>query len=266
MSRRIGFVALVAVFGTLVFPAWGAVDNDPGGEAREIVLAMIAAHGGMEKWKAAPTISFEDRVFMGDGKPGVPSRVTVEQGPRRAYIDFPGTEMRLSWDGERAWSENWDSPYPPRFLAQLNYYFLNLPWLTMDPGVILEFQGTGQLWDDPVEYQMVKMTFETGIGDTPDDYYFLYIDPESHLLKANRYIVTYSSLLGEGQKSTPEHILVYEEIAEVGGLRVPARYTIYDTDRKVLMKCSVGDWSFSRPFDLTRMNMPEGATVDNSND
>ena len=45
--------------------------------------------------------------------------------------------MRLAWDGRRAWSENWNAPYPPRFMALLNYYFLNLPWLTSDPGVIL---------------------------------------------------------------------------------------------------------------------------------
>ena len=25
--------------------------------------------------------------------------------------------MRLEWDGEEAWGENWVVPYPPRFLA-----------------------------------------------------------------------------------------------------------------------------------------------------
>ncbi len=50
---------------------------------------------------------------------------------------------------------------------------MNLPWLAADPGVNLNEPGTGRLWDDPIEYITVKMTYEQGMGDTPDDYYTL---------------------------------------------------------------------------------------------
>jgi hypothetical protein len=234
------------------------------GSAEEIVDAMIEAHGGMETWASAPTVRFEDHFKPGESDSGRVSRITVEQGPRRAYIDFPGTDMRISWDGEKAWSENWQAPAPPRFLALLNYYFVNLPWLAKDPGVLLGEPGTGKLFDDPTEYVTVKMTYEAGVGDTPDDYYVLYVDPKTHVLKANRYIVTYRAILPEGVEALPEHILIYKEWTTVDGLLVPTSYTIYELDGSVYGSCDVSAWSFSDPFDASRMEMPEGAVVDES--
>ena len=236
-----------------------ATHVDP--EAPPIVVAMIDAHGGMAAWRSAEAVSFEDE-FGIPGAPSAPSRVTVEQSRRRAYIDFPGTGQSIVWDGKRAWSTDWTNPTPPRFLALLNYYFVNLPWLTMDPGVKLADAGTDSLWSDPTPYRIVHMTFMPGTGDTPDDRYRLYIDPESKRLKACAYTVTYRALLPDSVASTPEHILVYDEWTRADGLLVPAHYTIYSTDQDTLYTCSIRDWSFQRPFDEGRMTMPDSAVVD----
>lgn len=254
----LALVGLFAVGGTSL----AATPSSP--ESVGIVDRMIEAHGGMDAWAGAPTVSFEDTWFRGDEPTGKTSKVTVEQGSRRAYIDYPGSDMRMAWDGSRAWSENWASPAPPRFLALLNYYFLNLPWLTRDPGVVLGPPQEGRLWDDPTKYVSIRMTFGSGVGDTPDDYYVLYIDPATYRLKACEYIVTYSSLLPEGVTATPPHILVYEDYSRVENLLVPTRFTIYELDQTVYASCEISDWSFSQPFDESRMEMPAGATVDES--
>ena len=238
-----------------------AADGPP--EALALVDAMIEAHGGMEPWAGALTVSFGDEFRPGEASSGPQMRVTVEQGPRRAYLDVVGTEMRMAWDGETAWSENWELPMPPRFLALLDYYFLNLPWLAHDPGVNLSEVGRARIPGDPAEYRTVRMTFDPGTGDTPDDYYLLYVDPESHHLKATEYIVTYRAVLGEGEESTTPHLLVYDEWTEVGGLTVPTHYTIYEGDA-VYATNQVHGWSITEPFDLSRMAMPEGAVVDTS--
>ncbi|MGH7452535.1 MAG: DUF6503 family protein [bacterium] len=232
--------------------------------SREIIAAMISAHGGMEKWRAVPTVSFEDHFLPASGQKPTISQVTVEQGPRRAYLDFPESKSRIAWDGNKAWSENWQDPIPPRFVALLNYYFLNLPWLAMDPGVILGEPKKAKLWNDPTEYITVKMTFDAGVGDTPEDYYVLYIDPKSHRLKACEYIVTYAALLPPGVRATPPHILIYEEFATVDGLVVPTRYSIYEENHSLYASCEIRSWSFKKPFDATRMTMPPGAVIDSS--
>lgn len=233
-------------------------------DAPPIISEMIEAHGGMQRWRTAPSVSFEDRWTTPGGEPGRASRVSVEQRTRRATIDFVGSDMRMSWDGQKAWSENWDAPYPPRFLALLNYYFLNLPWLTLDPGVRLSETGTTKLWDDPTEYVTVMMTFEPGVGDTPDDYYELYIDPQTKRLHGCKYVVTYSALLPEGVESTPPHILIYEKFTDVDGLTMPTRFTIYLEDHTPYAACEISDWSLHDAFDLARMDVPEGAVIDES--
>lgn len=254
----------ISAMALLVFAAVPAQASYPAMNSYAIIDSMIEAHGGMDRWANAPTVSFEDEFKPGSAEQGSPSRVVVEQGPRRAYIDIPGTEMRLSWDGEKAWSENWQGTYPPRFLALLNYHFLNLPWLARDPGVQLGEPGRGRLWDDPTDYITIKITYGAGVGDTPRDYYTLYIHPETHRLAACEYIVTYKALLPEGVEAAPPHILVYDEFTEVHGLSVPTRYTIYDKDHSVYASCDVRDWSFTRPFDASRMIVPAGAVVDDS--
>jgi len=241
--------------------ARGSEPDSPAG--RKTVVAMAQAHGGLSGWSTAPTVSFEDEFSVG-GQPPQASRVTVEQGRRRAYIDMPGSSARLAWDGNRAWSENWESPAPPRFLALLNYYFLNLPWLALDPGVRLGEPGKARLWENPKEYVTVNMTFEEGVGDTPRDYYLLYIDPDTNRIKACEYIVTYRALLPPGVDATPPHVLVYEEWTKASGLILPTKYTIYNKDHTVYGSCRVRDWSFSKPVDETRMRMPEGAVLDTS--
>jgi hypothetical protein len=230
----------------------------------EIISGMISAHGGMEKWRSAPTVSFEDEFLQaGEAQPMV-SQVIVEQGRRRAYLDFPQSKSQIVWDGKQAWSENWKAPIPPRFLALLNYYFLNLPWLAKDRGVQLSEPGKSKLWNDPTEYTTVKMTFAAGVGDTPDDYYILFIDPKTKRLKACEYIVTYSSILPPNTKATPAHVLVYESFETVDGLVVPVRYSIFDKDHKLIASCKVRNWSFKKPFDPKRMTMSPTAVVDTS--
>ena len=102
------------------------------------------------------------------------------------------------------------------------------------------------------------------MGDTPDDYYVLYIHPDTKELRGCRYVVTYRALLPEGTKATPEKILVYDEYSVVEGLKVPMHYTIYQTDRSPYAESSISNWSFSTPFDASRMTVPEGAVIDES--
>ena len=231
-------------------------------EASDMVDRMLAAHGGMATWKEAPTISFTDEFRPGAAKEGMPSEVTVEQGRRRSYIDYANMKMSLSWDGEKCWTENWQMPTPPRFLALLNYYFLNLPWLVKDKGVVLGEPGIERLPNDTAEYISVRMGFESNVGDTPDDYFVLLIDPDTYRLHGCKYVVTYKDALPEGISSSPEQLLIYDEFVDVEGLKLPSHYTIYDLDNNIYATCAVRDWSLQRPFDESRMEMSNTAVLD----
>ncbi len=257
--RLLPLIALTILTAANTPPATAATGPP---ESLALIEAMTDAHGGMERWRSAPTVSWVDVWSGAEGEPGPPSRIVVEQGSRRALLEV-GDGMHMAWDGERAWSSNWQAPYPPRFYALLNYHFLNLPWVVHDPGVVLSEPGVAKLADDPTEYRTVRVTYEAGVGDTPDDYYVLYIHPETHRLHANEYIVTYTSILPEGVEHTPPHVLVYDEYSSVDGLLVPTRFTIYE-EQAVYAACTIDDWSFRKPFDQAALVMPEGAVIDES--
>ena len=232
---------------------------------QQIVDSMITAHGGMKTWASAPTVSFEVEMIPAGQTQGAPARVTVEQGRRRAYQEVPSLSARMAWDGEKAWSENWKLPFPPRFAALLHYYFANLPWLTRDPGVRLASEGTAELPGDVTEYLAVRMTFDEGVGDSPKDSYLLFIDPQSRRLRAVEYVATYTGILPPGQTAFPPNVLLYEEHATVHGLVVPTRYEFFVKEgHKPMATVNVRDWSFSRRFDAGRLAMPPGGVVDTS--
>jgi hypothetical protein len=235
----------------------------PAPTASEPVNRMIAAHGGLDTWKAAPTLSFEDSLLPTGAPTAMVSRVTTEMSTRRAYLDFPAMKAQVVWDGEKAWSVNWKGPIPPRFLALLSFYFLGLPWLTTDPGVNLGEPGAGTLPDDPTQYITVKMSFGRGVGDTPDDYYRLFIDPETHRLKAIEFTVTYADLLPPGVAAIKEYG-VYEAYQTSEGLLVPARLTVYSDQWEKRSTLEWRDVSFRRAFDESRLPMPPNAVVDAS--
>jgi hypothetical protein len=258
-SRTPGIVALL--FGLAASSGHSQTVESP----RQVVDSIIAAHGGMDKWAWAPTVSFEVEMTPAGQPQGMLSRVTVEQGRRRTYHEMPALSARMAWDGERAWSENWKLPFPPRFLALLHYYFANLPWLTRDPGVRLASEGTAKLPGDATQYRTVRMTFDEGVGDSPRDYYVLYVHPATRRLRALEYIVTYAGALPEGMSSSPPNLLLYQEHATVDGLVVPTRYEIFQKEgHKPVATVAVRDWSFSRPFDAARLTRPPGGVVDTS--
>ena len=245
-------LALAVLLGAAVVPS-GRADVDA------LVNGMIAAHGGYEKWASAPSCTFTDQWSSGRG-----FHTTVEQGARRAYLEANGGEVRAAWDGTQCTSVGWpETGAPPRFLALLNWYFVNLPWVVKDPGVHLE-AGTGRLFDEPTDYDTLRMTFGEGVGDTPEDWYLLYLHPDTRRLAACKYVVTYAALMKDGATSTPVHVLLYDEWNTVDGLLVPTHFTIRQENGDPYGECTLTDWSFHEPFDVSKLDLGPDAVVDRS--
>ncbi|MEZ5065813.1 MAG: hypothetical protein R3B81_13855 [bacterium] len=250
--RSIG-MAIALALGSLV-PA-----SAESGDARALLDRMIEAHGGYEDWANAPSIRFEDRWSNGRE-----FAVTTEPGSRRAYLESPDGATRIAWDGEQCWSLGYDGKAPPRFLYNLTWYFVNLPWVTRDPGVVLAEPREERLFDAPTPSLVVRMTYEPGVGDTPRDWYDLFLDPATFRLQACRYVVTYGALLPPGVESTPPHVLVYEDWTIEDGLMVPTRFVIREEDGAEYARCEISGWSFREPFEASRLAAPPGAVVDRS--
>lgn len=193
-------------------------------EGGRLLGQVIAAHGGLDRWYAVDTLRFTFD-YRPPGKPEARRHTvnTVHVPTSRVRQEQVGGEAVLGWDGEQAWIAPDASafPSPARFWALTPYYFVGMPFVLADPGTVHERLADGELDGSPVE--RVKVRFEAGTGDAPDDYYIVHADPQTHEMRALTYIVSSPVLFADGGKS-PEKLLSWLDPVSVGGLRFASRY------------------------------------------
>jgi hypothetical protein len=241
-------------------------------EAGRLLWKAIDAHGGLAPWLAAGTIEFEfDYRPLGEPERRMHTLNQVDLWRSRAYQKQIGskTEARFGFDGNVAWIvPSPDAfPTPARFWATTPYYFVGIPWVLADPGTRHELLDDASLHG--TTYNLVKVTYESGTGDSPDDYYVVYIHPETHTVDAIRYIVSYPGFFPEGGHS-PEKLMTYEKRKVVQGLRIAHRYRAFPFDPTQdelgdpVTEVEIAKVRFGERWPGRRFTPPENAHVDRS--
>lgn len=237
-------------------------------DTKVVIEKMIAEHGGLDGWKSKPSISYR-HTYLGPHDPNDPwtSDEIIEQGRRRVYQNWPLDNAEIIYDGKGYYGVNWKRGNPPKFTAHLAMYFANIPWLTQDEGVQLGKVRRRKILDEPKEYIAVKMTFESSASESPKDYYDLLIDPETYVLQAFEYIMTYGALLD--LMELPEDVdfmgPFYKKIESyetVDGLKVPTKMVTLGTDGEDYGFHTYENWSFNKSFEDELMNLPDNAIQD----
>lgn len=248
-------------------------------ETREVIERMVEAHGGLERWQAAPSIRFDNVMFMNMAGPQqLPwwaSHEVIEQGGRRAYQEWPLDQAMLAYDGERVWSQNWKRGNMPVFMTHFFYYFVNLPWLTQDDGVILGEPGRYTWPGTDRELISIEMRYAEAptVGKTARDYYVLFIDPETYRLRAYQYAIGYGPMLdlmgvpADRPLFGPMWRLITRDV-EVDGLVFPASFrTMPEPDGKMIAGSHlILNYAIDQPFDASRVEPPANAVFDDSID
>ncbi len=197
-------------------------------EGGALIWESIQAHGGLDTWFANGLLEFRWTYNMLDRGLVKDTTQVIDTWSSKArhtgHGDMNG--VTFGWDGKASWIEPKDANIgiPPAFWGLTPYYFVGVPHVLADPGTIHEllpekisFKGT--------EYNQVKVTYESGTGESPDDYYIVLIEPESKRVKGVRYIVT-SSLLGL-TGAPVEKLLTYEGWSELDGVLFPKNHETY---------------------------------------
>lgn len=166
----------------------------------------------------------------------------------------------IVFDGKTCWL------YPPdadleraRFHSLTWPYFLAAPMKLRDPGSSLEDLGKMELQDR--EYDAAKLTFEPGVGDTPEDWYVLYRDPESDRLHAMAYIVTYFG--NEAPPAKEPHAITYENFEDVDGIPIPMLWRFWNWSKEDGLQEQLGQFEIANVEFVTpdddAFKAPEGA-------
>lgn len=227
-----------------------------------------SAHGGLETFRDYGTLEYDQSMeIIGAFK--LTDHQLIDLNSRKVLIT--NDRYKIGYDGNEVWiTPNMEAlGIPPRFYSSTPFYFFGLPFLFADPGANLESLGTKML--NGKEYNAVKVTFDQGIGDTPDDNYVAYVDKETNQLKLVHYIVTYPPLMqGKSINDLERHAVVYDDWQQVGGLVVPKTMTFYAWSDDNLGDTVIGSMTaenvtFKKETpDSTIFEKPPDAVVDNS--
>jgi hypothetical protein len=265
---------LIISLAILASPALLAAPQYASEETRRVIGNMLEAHGGLERWQAAPSISY-DAVMHNNfhGKNEFAWWVqheVINQKTRQVYQDWPLDGAQLGFDGKEVWSQNWNRANPPTMMVHFFYYFVNLPWLTQDEGVILGEPRKFTWPEADKELIEISMNFSQAptVGKTEKDYFVLYIDPDSWRLFGYQYGIGYRRFLDlvnmpEGQETFGPLWRIITKYSEVDGLVFPAAFrTMPEPDARIVGNHVILNIDVSKPFDSAKSVQPEDGVVD----
>lgn len=189
----------------------------------EAFATTIANAHNQEAFRSHPAVAFDMNLDF-NTEDRLDSRITMLTSGDKIHID-KSDGSSLIYDGKNVFlSPQTATDDQARFNAFTWAYFFALPYKLNDPGVHLEHDGQKDL--EGITYQTYKLTFDPGTGDSPDDWYILYIN-EDNTLHAAAYIVTYG---GKDQQEAEEnpHCIVYDDYISVQEVPFATQWNFYN--------------------------------------
>lgn len=179
----------------------------------ENISKVFKAHGGLDKWNTMKMLEFTMQ------KPEGIEVTTTNLKNRKALIDMPN--HTIGYNGEDVWLKNkTEDEYKlyggnPRFYYNLMFYFYAMPFILADDGIV--YEEAKPLVFEGVTYPGIRISYENGIGESSDDEYVLYYNPETYKMEWLGYTVTFFSK----EKGKELHFRRYNNWQEINGLLLP---------------------------------------------
>lgn len=176
----------------------------------ESIGKVFDAHGGYDAWNDFRGLSYEIV------KPTVNEKHKVNLKSRMSIID--GEHHLLGFDGKDVWLKEKDTvkfKSNPRFYYNLMFYFYAMPFIVGDYGI--NYSQAKPLNFEGKSYPGILISYEAGIGESPEDEYIVYYDPETYQMAWLGYTVTYFSK----EKSKEFHFIKYNSWTDVNGVFLP---------------------------------------------
>ena len=185
----------------------------------DAMSAIFKAHGGMDNWNKMNNLCFEM-----EGRAGVETHTTSLKD-RKSKIE--AKDWTIGYDGPDVWLlQNQEEAFKgnARFYHNLMFYFCAMPFIVGDDGIQYEAVPPTEL--DGVMYPGIKISYNAGVGDSPDDEYIVYYDDATKQMTWLGYTVTYRSQ----EKSDKWSFIKYADWQEVNGLVLPKKLTWYNVE------------------------------------
>jgi len=244
--------------------------------ARLAVERMVAAHGGLAGWRALTTLRY-DNIFFNPNAPAGSNpwwvaRETFSLPERLTYQAWPLDRAKIGYDGRDVWSTGWQRGNPPKHMSFFFFQFVNLPWLTQESNAVMGGAGPTALPGLEGVYDTVRVhwTDPTLPGRTERDFFLLYIERASGLLRAYQYGSGYGALLDALQLPPERNVFgpvlrFQDDFITVDGLVFPARMHTGNVDASQTFGYhTILNYSTADVWMAEQSRPPAGAVIDRS--
>lgn len=173
------------------------------------IAKVFDAHGGFDNWSKLKMLTYENGG----------SKTTVELQNR--YTRIESETQTVGFDGERVWvnppSENASRQ---RMRYNLMFYFYAFPFVVGDPGVNYDPMNPIEIKGE--RYNAVKVTYNAGIGDAPNDSYIILSNQQTDRMEWLMYTATFG-----GAAKDSYSLIRYGGWKEMGGVILPSSLQWY---------------------------------------
>lgn len=231
-------ILFLGLAGVCELPAQEMKGKDP----RALIGQVVEAMGGMQRLKelrdveytytyrnskGKEDVSLERYVFGGEWSWAKYSKREVHVSPDKEGELIQGFDGKESWvtlNGSLISATDQKSWKMADFMRKTNFYWFAMMFKLLDPGLIYSYEGTQEV--EGVNYEKVKVTFESGVGDV-SDIYLLYINPRT--LMVDQFLFT---VMDFGRK---DPLLMKVDYEKIEGVTLPVRrkYAPAEWDGKV---------------------------------
>jgi hypothetical protein len=173
--------------------------------------SLFTKHGGYDTWQQLNYLTF------GIQKPTGLETHQIDLKRRRDKMTTD--KFSLGFDGKAVWLKQ-DSTFfksNPKFYHNLMFYFYAMPFVLGDKGI--NYGEVEDLVYEGKTYKGVKISYESNVGDSPEDNYYLYVDTQTGRMAWLAYTVTFFS----GAPSDKLSYIHYAGWDTFGGLLLPTR-------------------------------------------
>lgn len=186
-----------------------------------VLRSALEVHGGLGTWQQQEAVAYDFDYQLGDATRD--DRHLLDLRDRTVHISNDqytvGVTDSTAWVTPSMKAYNYDAA--PRFYAKAYSYLFSVPFVFTDADARAEDVGSRTL--QGTKYDVAKVTFEPGAGDSPNDVFYVFTDSASGRVHAVLFSVTFRN----PDNTSPIVGLVYDEWQTVDGLTVPRAATMY---------------------------------------
>jgi hypothetical protein len=175
-----------------------------------------------EAFLAKDAVQFDLKLEFGT-KVRMDAKFTILTNSTKGVIEY-NNGAKIIFDKDKVfYSSMIPNEESVRFDAFTWEYFFLFPTKLSDPGTIWNDYDNKE--EDYTNYLTKKLSFASGTGDAPDDWYVVYVDKTTNLIKKAAYIVTANGTKEEAEKNP--HAIQYSDYKEIDGLPISSKWIFW---------------------------------------